>query len=397
MTGLLTGALWAGVVLWLLARALRQLRAHRRASLGGPPAGMSAPAAEAISIIVPVRNEIGNIGDCLAALSAQRGLGGGLSIIVVDDGSTDGTAAAAAGAARADPRIEIIAAGRLPAGWMGKPHACWRGALRAPGAWLCFIDADVRAMPELVATAVAAAERQGIAMLSLNPFQQLGSFWERLIIPAGLVAVACAIDLAAFDDPLSTAVSANGQFILVRRSVYFAVGGHAAVAQEICEDKALAALVKGAGRRYRMLGAEGLAQTRMYRDLASLWTGLAKNATEILGDAAATVAVATAGMVIAWAALVVPTLTLAEAVQQPSAAAAIGAALALAGSAAFAGVQIGTARHFRIALFFGLLFPFAYTAVAALAWHSAILRWRGRVSWKGRAYEVGRRPSPGRP
>ena len=396
MAGLAAGAVWAGLIAWFLARAMRQLRAHRQASLGSVPAEMSPPPA-AVSIIVPVRNEIGNIADCLAALSAQRGLAGALSIIVVDDDSADGTAAAAARAALADPRIEIIAGGRLPAGWTGKPHACWRGALRARGAWLCFIDADVRAAPELVATALAAAERQGIAMLSLNPFQQLGSFWERLIIPAGLVLIACTMDLAAFGDPRSAAVSANGQFILIRREAYFAVGGHAAVAREICEDKALAALVKCSGRRFRMLGAEHLAQTRMYADLAALWGGLAKNATEILGDAAATVAVATLGMMVAWATLLVPTLTVAVASRHPSAASAIGAVLALAGSAAVAGLQIGTARHFRIPLYFGLLFPYAYSAVAALAWHSALLRRRGRVTWKGRAYDLDRTRSPGKP
>src|SRR5438552_2260586 len=97
-------------------------------------------------------------------------------------------------------------------------------------------------MPELIGAALDAAASQRIDMLSLNPLQQLGSFWERLIIPAGLVAIACTTDLRPIDDPASPEVTANGQFILIRRAVYFAVGGHAAGRGAIREDKAVAAL-----------------------------------------------------------------------------------------------------------------------------------------------------------
>jgi chlorobactene glucosyltransferase len=342
-------------------------------------------------IIVPARNEAENIGKCLAGLSAQRALAAGSSITVVDDGSRDATAALVARAASADPRIALVEAGPLPAGWMGKPHACWRGAAPANTEWLCFIAADARAAPDLVRTAIEASARGGIDMLSLSPFQELGSFWERLIIPAGLVLIACARDLRLIDDPASPEISANGQFILIRRSVYIALGGHQAVREEICEDKALAARVKRAGYRFRLLGAEHLARTRMYTDLASLWEGFAKNGVEIMGDGQTTIAVATAALVTAWAALLLPALAVMDFVQQPSLAAAIGCALALLGSLAAIGVQIGAARHFRIPAVYGLLFPCAYSAVAALAWCSVAQRRDGRVTWKGRTYELDRK------
>jgi chlorobactene glucosyltransferase len=394
VTALVAGAVWAGLIAWLLLRIFRQLRTHRAASLSGPMADTALPD---IAIIVPARNEIANIAACLEGLAAQRGLTGGSSILVVDDGSQDGTGQAVARAARSDPRIELIESGDLPAGWMGKPYACWQGALRARAEWLCFVDADVRAMPELVGAALTAAVRQRIDMLSLNPLQELGSFWERLIIPAGLVAIACTIDLRPIDDPTSPEVSANGQFILIRRAVYFAVGGHAAVRGEVCEDKALAGRVKHGGWRFRMLGAEHLAHTRMYTGLAALWEGLGKNAIEIIGDGPTTLAAATAAMLIGWAAILVPALTAIAAMQEPSAAGFIGVALAALGSAAVIGIQIGTLRHFRVPLVFGLMFPVAYTAVAALAWHSGALRRAGRVTWKGRTYALGRKASPGRP
>ena len=395
MAALLAGAVWAGLIGWLILRLLRQFRIHRGTSLGDPTDVPSS--LPSVAIIVPARDEIANIATCLAGLTAQRGLTGGLSIAVVDDGSQDGTGQAVARVGRDDPRIELIDPGNLPAGWMGKPHACWQGALRSKAEWLCFIDADVRASPDLVGAALAAALRQRIDMLSLNPLQELGSFWERLIIPAGLVLIGCAQDLRPVDDPASPEVTANGQFLLIRRAVYFAVGGHAAVRGEICEDKALAARVKHAGWRYRMLGAEHLARSRMYTSLNALWEGLAKNATEILGDGPNTVAAATAGMAIGWAAILLPILAALSAVREPSTATAIGTALAILGSAAVIGIQIGTARHFRIPPVFGLLFPLAYTAVAALAWHSFALRRAGRVTWKGRTYALQRKASPGRP
>ena len=389
MTALLAGAVWAGLIAWLLLRIFRQFRTHRAASLGRPMSDAADAALPDIAIIVPARNEIGNIAACLAGLTAQRGL--------TDDGSQDGTGQAVARAARLDPRIEPIEAGDLPAGWMGKPYACWRGAMRAQAEWLCFVDADVRAAPELIGAALIAASRQHIDMLSLNPLQELGSFWERLIIPAGLVAIACTTDLRPIDDPASPEVTANGQFILIRRAVYFAVGGHAAVRGEICEDKALAARVKHGGWRYRMLGAEHLARTRMYTGLAALWEGLGKNAVEIIGDGATTVAAATAAMAIGWAAILVPALTAITAMQEPSPAGFTGVALAALGSAAVIGIQIGTVRHFRVPIVFALLFPVAYSAVAALAWHSVALRRAGHITWKGRTYSLEREASPGRP
>jgi chlorobactene glucosyltransferase len=386
MAVLLAGAAWACLIGWLILRAVQQMQAHRAVTVGG-----SASPEQTVAIIVPARNEARNIGQCLSGLSAQRGLAAGSSIIVVDDGSRDGTADRVRAAAQNDGRIGLVEAGALPAGWMGKPYACWRAATEAEAEWLCFIDADVRAEPELVAAAVVVAERDGIDMLSLTPFQELGSFWERLIIPAGLVLVSCAKDLRLIDDPASPEISANGQFLLIRRAVYVAVGGHRAVRDEICEDKALAARIKRGGYRFRMLGAEHLARTRMYRDLGALWEGLSKNAVEIMGDGPSTVAVATAGLVFAWASVLLPVLTVLALLPQPSVAAAVGCGLAVAGSMAALGVQIGTARHFRIPVLYGLLFPLAYTTVAVLAWHSAALWRRGRVSWKDRTYELDRK------
>ncbi len=388
MAALAVAALWCALVLWLLARALRQFRAHAGGAVAAmPPRGRMA----SVQVIVPARDEATVIGDCLAALAAQTYPSDRLAILVVDDNSGDGTAARVRDAAASDPRITLRAAGALPPGWLGKPHACWRGAEGASADWLCFIDADMRAAPLLLASAVRAAEAQAIDLLSLQPFQELGSLAERLVVPAGLLMVACAKDLRAIDDPASPEANANGQFMLMRRDAYSASGGHAAVRSAICEDRALARLAKRVGLQVRVLGAEHLARTRMYRDFASLWEGFSKNAVDIMGDARRTLMVAAVGLVVGWA---TPLLPLALAIVALHDRAALPALLlALAASGVVVGVEIGTARHFRVPLGLVALFPAGFSLAAALAWRSVWLRARGRATWKGRICH----PVPGRP
>jgi chlorobactene glucosyltransferase len=392
MLALLGGTIWAALVFFLLARVLRQFRAHSATALAGDVPEGPLPS---VAIIVPARDEIANIGTCLSGLAAQQRLGSGSAIVIVDDESQDGTAAAVEREIAAGAPVRLVHAGPLPGGWFGKPHACWRGAAQTQGEWLCFIDADVRISPRLVAAAVAAAEAQGLDMLSLQPLQELGSFWERLVIPAGMLMIACAKGFRDRDERAASPDMTNGQFLLIRRAVYCAVGGHAAVRAEVCEDKALAARVRDAGFRFRVLAAEHLARTRMYRDLRSLWEGLGKNAIEILESVAATLAAAAAAIVVGWTTLLLPIALAAAALRAPSAAADLGVALAFVGSAVIVAVQLGAARHFRLPAVFGLLLGFGYTVAACLACRSALLHLDGRVTWKGRTYELRRKASPG--
>jgi hypothetical protein len=242
----------------------------------------------------------------------------------------------------------------------------------------------------LLASAVRAAETQGVDLLSLQPFQELGSLAERLVVPAGLLMVACAKDLRAIDDPASPEANANGQFMLMRREAYEATGGHATVRAEICEDRALARLAKRSGLRVRVLAAEHLARTRMYRDFAALWEGFSKNAVDIMGDARHTLLVAAVGLLVGWATPLLPLgialVTLRDPVAWPA------LVLALAGSGVVVGVAIGTARHFHVPPWQVALLPAGFTLAAALAWRSVWLRRRGRATWKGRIC----RPVPGR-
>ncbi|HZD90068.1 MAG TPA: glycosyltransferase, partial [Pseudolabrys sp.] len=289
--------------------------------------------------------------------------------------------------AQVDPRISLISAPPLPPRWLGKVNACCAGAAAVPGHvdWLCFIDADMRAEPLLIASTVEAARTERLDLLSLAPRHQLLSFAERLILPCGHYLLSFTRDLARAQAPDSDDVTATGQFMLLRRAAYDAVGGHAAVCTDICEDLELARRFKQRGHHVLLEDGGKLLSTRMYTGWDTLWPGIAKNLVDMLGGALPTVLTAVAAVALAWAAIALPVIAMVGAALGSTAAAIAIVPASLGALAAFALHLAGT-RHFRIPLWYGLLFPLGYTAGAALALDS--LRWRlfGRVHWKGRVY-----------
>ncbi|RME08074.1 MAG: glycosyltransferase, partial [Anaerolineae bacterium] len=236
------------------------------------PEGEDAPL---ISVIVPARNEERNIRRCVAALLAQSYPQ--LEVIVVDDCSQDDTPRILAEMAAAQPRLRVHRGEPLPAGWAGKPHALQQGARLARGEWLCFVDADTFAHPDLLSSVYLAAREHHADLFTILTDQELGSFWEKVVLPLVFIGLSFGFPADRVNDPTQAEAIANGQFILIRRQVYQALGGHAAIKNRIDEDKALAEVVKGAG--YRLVFADGrtLARTRMYTSLAEMWEGWTKN------------------------------------------------------------------------------------------------------------------------
>jgi chlorobactene glucosyltransferase len=373
---------WLILVVWLIARAFRQASVLPRLPEGNS-AGSTSPAC--VAVIVPARNESSHVAGCLRTLLDQQ-YPVPLQLIVVDDESTDGTPAIVAGLAATDSRISLLSAPRLPPGWKGKSHACLIGARAARAAveWLCFLDADMRAHPSAIARAVAAAESGRIDLLSLAPRHELGSFAERLIIPCGLYLLGFCQDLARIQAPECTDAVATGQFMLVRRTVYEHVGGHAAVAQAICEDVELARLLKRQGYRVLLQDGSGVLTTRMYTGWRTLWPGIAKNLIEMLGGPARTLGTAVLAIALSWAAVLVPWFA-AQGCRH-SALACVALVPALAGSSAALALHVAGAIHFGIPWWYGLTFPIGYTVGAIIALDS--VRWRllRRVYWKGRVY-----------
>jgi glycosyltransferase involved in cell wall biosynthesis len=227
--------------------------------------------AAAVAIVVPARNEQESLGRCLESLAAQRGIA--FEITVVDDGSTDRTRAIA----ESFPGVRVIAAEEPPPGWSGKCNALVQGTKYATATWLLFTDADTFHYPGSLAAAVDEAELLRADLLSFSPEQEIVSWGERALMPVIFADLVRAYPSARVNDPADPMAAANGQFVLVRREVYEALGGHRTVAGNILEDVELARLFKASNKKIWFRHGAGLVRTRMYRNFALLVEGWTKN------------------------------------------------------------------------------------------------------------------------
>jgi glycosyltransferase involved in cell wall biosynthesis len=231
----------------------------------------SNPERPAVSVIVPARNEAQCLSLCLQSLVAQAGLS--FEVIVVDDASADRTRQIAL----SFPGVHLVDAGPVPEGWTGKNNAMASGARVAQGEWLLFTDADTVHLPHSLARSVAEAQQRGAALLSYSPEQEVHGIWEKAVMPVIFAELAGAYRPSEVSNPNSSAAAANGQYLLISREAYDAVGGHAAVASSLLEDVALARAVKGSGRTILFRYGGDAVRARMYRSFAQLREGWTKN------------------------------------------------------------------------------------------------------------------------
>ena len=381
---LIASFIFLAIVVWLILRALRQNAVFVRIAVRAVPAGCVLPS---LTVIVPARNESANIGPCLRSLLAQEYSAQRLRFVVIDDDSQDDTAAIVASLARSDSRLTLLSAPPLPAGWKGKVHACWYAvqAIAADSEWLCFIDADVRAEPLALATAMQLAEAGALDLLSLAPRHELRSFAERLIIPCGLYVLGFSLDRTRIQAPDSDDALCTGQFMLMRRRAYEQVGGYASVHDSICEDLDFARLLKRHGLNVRLEDGSAVLVTRMYTGWATLWPGFAKNLVDMLGGTGRTLLTAASALLLSWAAVVLPLIdTLA--CRGGAARGCVALLPAALGAAAAFGLHLAGARHFGIPWWYGVTFPLGYTAGALIAIDSVRRRLVHQVEWKGRRY-----------
>jgi cellulose synthase/poly-beta-1,6-N-acetylglucosamine synthase-like glycosyltransferase len=204
---------------------------------------------------------------------------GNLGLLVVDDGSTDRTAAVARSLG-----VRVLPAGPLPAGWVGKPYACAVGAGAAAGEWLLFCDADTELESWCVRSALAHALRHNLDSLSLFPRMRCETLWEQMLLPYAYQHFFAGVDATAVNDAGRREALLNGQFLLIKRQTYERVGGHAAVRASIVEDVALARVLKRAEVRHQMARGEQLVSVRMYAGLGAVMAGFAKNSVRFLTE-----------------------------------------------------------------------------------------------------------------
>lgn len=353
------------------------------------PATPPAASAPLISICIPARNEENNIRNCVESVLAQDYPN--IEVIVLDDRSTDTTLTQLKVIAVRDSRLLPIHGSDLPEGWAGKPHALFQASAAAHGEWLCFVDADTFLAPQAISSCyVKALETKADLFTTMNE-QVLGSFWEKVVMPLVMTALSVGFSPRKVNDPSKQDAVANGQFIMIKRSIYNSIGGHEKVKDQIVEDKAIAEQVKWNGHRLIIADGKKVIRTRMYTSLPSMWEGWTKNiylglrghpSMLILGAFGATLALIAALFLPLWPLLGInwyfnngAWLAIAVLIQS----------LIVWGTLIFFRAQV--ARKMNISAWYALTTPLGAGIFAAMMLASAwkVISGQG-VTWRGRKY-----------
>ncbi len=207
-------------------------------------------------------------------------------IIVANDQSSDRTGEILAGLAARISKLRVIDIRELPAGWVGKNYAAAVGARAATCEWLLFVDSDTELYLGAAWQALADAEEHASSLVSYSPEQVLDTLGEEILIPFVYSRLAERYSFECVNNPGLQDAAANGQFLLIRRDAYHAIGGHEAVRARVLEDVALARLVKSSGRNIFFGPGQGIVRTRMYRTFGAMWQGWTKNLFELMGGTA---------------------------------------------------------------------------------------------------------------
>jgi chlorobactene glucosyltransferase len=333
-----------------------------------------------VSIVLPVRDEEANIDAVLGSLLAQDYPS--FDLLVVDDGSTDATPRLLAAWAARDPRVRVHRIDALPAGWAGKTHALHTGASRTEGEWLLFTDADTRHAPATLRRMVGHAQGRGDDLVSMLAQPILTGAGTRLLTPTGALTLFERATPAEVRDPAHPGAIAVGQYILVRRAAYDAIGGYAApgLRDTFADDVLLAERVKREGWRVDLVSGRDLVSNEQWPTWGGAWRGWRKS---IYGATAGQPGLTTAGGVALVGYGLLPLITAAR---------ALVARRWVAGSAAAAilALQIDARaqldRAFRLPRAWSLAAPAGWVALGLVILDAARLHLAGRAAdWKGRA------------
>ena len=334
-----------------------------------------------LAILIPARNEEAAIGACVEAALAS--VGADIEAIVLDDGSTDRTAAVVQELAGRDARVRLAAAPPLPPGWNGKQHACHALAGLTQRPILLFIDADVRLAPEGAARLAGALGTSGADLVSAVPRQIIGSFAERLLIPMINALILGYLPIARMRrDPREAFAAGCGQLMMARRDAYRTTGGHAAIRGSLHDGLKLPRLFRRAGFRTDLTDGTDLAQCRMYDGLRALVPGLLKNATEGMAKPIGLLVwtfLLFSGHVLPWLLLFAALLTESTA-HLP---------LILLACALPLGARLLQAIRCKEPIGAAFLHPLGVLALLGVQWTALARQGLGiRTDWRGRAYQA---------
>ena len=378
MTSILLALPWAGIIAFLLliVKPVRQLTNITSLDLERAPS---------VGVIIPARNESENIEECLASLTKSRYPN--FEIIIVDDRSEDGTAELARTVPPGNAKRLVVVDGEaLPEGWLGKPWACQQGARATSAELLVFVDADTTHGDRLLSRSITELQNEDADLLNVLGFQVMESFWERLVQPQIFLAVVFRhpdLERSARSSQWQDGV-ANGQFMLMPRTSYEAIGGHESVRDRVLEDLALAQTVKRHGRTFVIRMAMDDLTTRMYHSLGGLiagWSRLIQMGSTQVQPLVSSFGVVTVATFCFW---IVPPLMLLSALL------GFGGETLLIWSALVCSLSVGIHAAFLHFLgapaYYAVFYPLGSFVVLYIMIRSKVRA--SDVEWKGRRYTV---------
>ena len=280
-----TSALTASV---LTAHAAINIRLVRR------PRDEAVTVNERVSVLLPARDEAGRITPTLRSLLAQEGLPD-LEILVLDDGSTDGTGDVVRQVVGTDPRVKVIDGpdDAPPPGWLGKSWACHRLSQEATGDVLVFVDADVDLTPRAIASTIHQMREAGLDLLSPYPRQVAVTPAERITQPLVVWSWVTALPIRITErSHYPSMAAAIGQFLVVDARAYRISGGHTAVADMIIEDVGVLRALKRHGFKGAPADGSAVASCRMYDSADDIYAGYTKSVWSVFQPAIAAYALA---------------------------------------------------------------------------------------------------------
>jgi hopene-associated glycosyltransferase HpnB len=353
-----------------------------------PEAPLVAPHWPAVVAVLPARDEAETIKEVLERLVAQD-YPGGLTILLVDDNSDDGTGEIAQGVARTAPPhrpVTVLRGARLAQGWTGKLWALAQGVERAqalcPDAeFFLFTDADIGHGPHQLSRLVAQAQAHRADLVSLMARLRCDSFWERLLIPAFVYFFQKLYPFAWVNDPRRRTAAAAGGCVLIRAAALARIGGIAAVRGKLIDDCSLARAVKESGGRLWLGLADHTISLRGYTTLGPIWGMVARSAYTQLLHSPLLLIGTVIGMLLLY--LAPPLLALSWPFYGNAAAGLMGALAWLLMAASYAPML----RHYGRSPIEALLLPKAGLLYTLMTIDSARLYYRrGGNRWKGRDY-----------
>jgi hopene-associated glycosyltransferase HpnB len=225
-----------------------------------------------VDIVIPARDEVETIRPAIESLLSQD-YAGKFRVFLIDDNSTDGTAAQAGAA----PDLSVISGQAKPLGWSGKLWALHQGVEASSAPILLFADADIVHDPQHLSSLVARLLHPRVQMVSEMVRLNCQSAVECMLIPAFVYFFQMLYPFAKVNDPLSSTAAAAGGTILIRRAALDAIGGIKAIKSALIDDVTLAKAVKRTGPIY--LGHSGLASSiRRYPAYSDVWRMISRTA-----------------------------------------------------------------------------------------------------------------------